>query len=120
MMVSGAWLIFLIGCAGGFCLEVLRWYKLRTSAHFPAYARKPSYWALTIAMIVIGGGLATLYGLGPTNAIEVANIGAAAPAIIGAFASGPHRAPRPAGDTKKFEGAAPPQRSRLREFLAFG
>ena len=118
MQISGAGWIFLIGCAGGGCLEFLRWWKLRTSLNWPAYAWKLGYWVLTLGMIVIGGGIAVLYyGAGPTNGVAVANIGASAPAIIGAFAS--QSRDKKEGGTRKFDGSTSVT-NRVLRFLAFG
>jgi hypothetical protein len=78
MQVTGSWTIFLFGCGGGACLELLRWWKVRESENFPDYASRPAYWILTFAMIIAGGVLAVVYGAGPTNAIQAMNIGAAA------------------------------------------
>ena len=91
MEISGAKLVFLFGCLGGAAIELLRWWKLRQSLDFPAYARKPFYWILTVAMIVVGGLIATAYGTGPTTAILAANLGASAPAIIGSLAMEPKK-----------------------------
>jgi len=109
-------MIFLFGCAGGACLELLRWWKLRESPNFPNYASKPVYWVLTILMILAGGLIVILYGPGPTNAIQVMNIGAAAPAIIGALAAEPRDY---TGGTRRLDGSTP-LGSRIRQFLAFG
>ena len=63
MIVSGAKEIFLVGCLGGVLAEIARWFELRTSPGFPAYAREFKYWAATICMIVAGGLLAIAYGV---------------------------------------------------------
>lgn len=91
MQIQGFWQVFFVGAFGGFLVELLRWYKLRDSESTPVYATKVFYWVLTALMIVAGGGLAVLYGTGPINAVTVANIGASAPALIGALAAPPHR-----------------------------
>jgi hypothetical protein len=114
MQVTGSWTIFLFGCGGGACIELLRWWKVRESENFPDYASRPAYWILTFAMIIAGGVLAVVYGAGPTNAIQAMNIGAAAPAIIGTISA----PPKGGADSKSFSGQARTRR-RLREFLAF-
>jgi hypothetical protein len=117
MEISGAALIFVFGCLGGAAIELLRWWKLREGLELPAYARKPAYWFLTIAMIIVGGLIAMAYGTGKTNAILAMNLGASAPAIIGALATKPKGAGT--GDEQSF-GGSPPTLERLRSFLAFG
>jgi hypothetical protein len=117
MQVSGYYNIFLFGCAGGACLELLRWWKLRESREYPHYAGKVIYWILTIAMILVGGFIAAVYGEGPTSAIQVMNIGAAAPAIIGALIAEP-RATND-GQTRRLDGTTPVG-GRIRRFLSFG
>jgi hypothetical protein len=89
MQIQGAFSIFLAGAFGGFLVELLRWYKIKESRSFPDYASRFTYWSLTILMILAGGGVAVLSGLGPINALTVLNIGASAPALIGAFAAPP-------------------------------
>jgi hypothetical protein len=117
MQISGAGMIFLFGCAGGALLELLRWWKLRESPNFPVYARRPVYWLLTIAMIAAGGFIAAVYGPGPLSAVQAMNLGAAAPAIIGALAAKPSTGGM--GGTRSFDGSTPLQ-SRIRQFLTFG
>lgn len=119
MQIAGAQSIFFFGCLGGLCLELLRWWKLRESLDFPAYSRRPVYWALTVAMILAGGLIAVAYGAGPTNALQAMNIGAAAPAIIGALASPPKDPGLPGGH--RFAGPGDLSNvNRLRRFLSFG
>ena len=117
MQITGTGQIFLFGCLGGALLELLRWWKMRESPNFPAYARKPVYWLLTVAMILAGGCIAAVYGAGPVSAIQAMNIGAAAPAIIGALAVEPGRSTRVA--KRNLDGSLA-NSNRLREFLSFG
>jgi hypothetical protein len=85
MEVNGFWAVFVLGCLGGSLLEVLRWWQLRERQQLPIYARSVRYWAITVVMILLGGGVATLYGIESQNAIALVNLGASAPALIGAF-----------------------------------
>jgi hypothetical protein len=87
MDVSGFWPIFGIACAGGVVIEFYKWWQLRESLNFPEYARSVAYWALTIGMILLGGGLAVLYGTDSKPALLVLNIGISAPAIIRTLAA---------------------------------
>jgi hypothetical protein len=120
--------VFALGALGGCLVELLRWWKLREAAEYPVYAKKFGYWAITVLMIVAGGVTASLYGLGPTNAAALVNIGAATPAILGALASkaegaAPPRADAPALDQKSFKGSGIrglAQSELVRKFVAFG
>ena len=121
MEISGPGLIFLFGCFGGAAIELLRWWKLRESLEFPVYARRAAYWFLTIAMIVVGGLITMAYGIEKTNAILAMNVGASAPAIIGALATKPKSATGPAELNYGAHTRTPGSTSgRLRTFLAFG
>ena len=81
--------ILLFGMGGGFAAELVGLWKLRhrTRGELPEFLRSPFYWLVTVGMIVIGGGLAALYGKsGATlSPLLAANIGASAPLIIGAL-----------------------------------
>jgi hypothetical protein len=86
MIVSGFWLTFLIGSFGGVMGEALNWYLRRDSPRLAAYLKGARYWVTTAVMIVIGGVLATFYGIEEKSAILVAHIGLSAPVIIKSLA----------------------------------
>jgi hypothetical protein len=87
MQISGFGQVFLAGAFGGLLIEILRWWKLRDAPELPAYRKSLFYWMITMVMICVGGVLATLYGIDDRNALMVVNLGASAPALVGAFAS---------------------------------
>jgi hypothetical protein len=87
MDISGLAQVFGLGALGGALVELLRWWKIRESARFPIYAARAGYWVITGLMICAGGVMAILYGLDQHNAAALINIGASAPAIIGALAT---------------------------------
>jgi hypothetical protein len=81
---------FLWGTFGGFLAELLRIFKLRhlPSETRPLWLKSPFYWALTILMILAGGGLVIIYvksGV-PVQAFMAVNLGASAPLILGSLA----------------------------------
>ncbi|MDD5038920.1 MAG: hypothetical protein PHN78_06355 [Dehalococcoidales bacterium] len=85
MEISGFWVVFAVACGGGIAAEALKWFGLRDSPNTPQYVHSVKYWVLTVIMILIGGGLAPLYGTKDVNALLAVNIGASAPLIIGAL-----------------------------------
>jgi len=107
MDISGFWLTFLVGCLGGIMGEALNWYLRRDSPRIAAYLKGVRYWVTTVVMILVGGILATLYGIEEKSAILVTHIGLTAPLIIKALAQIP-----PQGTTKGMGGPS------IRDFLA--
>ena len=93
MEVDGFLLVFLIGCFGGVVVELYKWWQLRES--FPTYVASWFYWGVTVAMILVGGVVAALYGTKDVNAILAVNIGASAPAIIRTLATTVPNPPAP-------------------------
>jgi hypothetical protein len=78
---------FLFGVVGGLFGEVLSLFNLRHQpvGLLPVWLKSPWYWAMTILMILSGGGLVVIY---MKSSISVApilavNIGASAPLILG-------------------------------------
>ncbi len=82
MTISGFWPILLVGCLGGLMGEGAKWFQLRESPNLPDYVHKPSYWTITLFIILMGGVLAVFYGTDNRSAILIANIGLTAPLII--------------------------------------
>lgn len=124
MEVSGFIPVFFLGAFGGVAIETLRWWRLRTQNQLPDYLNKPHYWLITLAMILVSGLLASLYGITERSAIMVVNLGASAPALLAAFT-------RPPEEQIDFEaersGSHLPQPERqkrgnpsVRAFLSFG
>ena len=80
---------FIYGMAGGFCAELIGWYKIRTTLYnsYPDFAKSWVYWSLTLMMILVGGGLVSVYiesGF-QFKALLAINIGATAPLILEAL-----------------------------------
>ena len=80
---------FIYGVLGGTFVVVLELFRLRQTESLPKYLKQPFYWAITLAMVLIGGVLVVVYLnsgflLNPLLAIHV---GAAAPLILGTLAS---------------------------------
>ena len=104
---------FLLGVFGGFLAELGRWWKIREGPNFPTYIKSAFYWAITILMIIGGGGLAYVYMLmGDLNAILAVNVGASAPLIISGLANTPPKQVRTGDDEVLPE-------PKLRDFLSW-
>ena len=119
MEISGFLPVFGLGAFGGIAIETLRWWRLRTKQQLPAYAKSPRYWLITVAMILVSGFLASLYGVTERSAIMVVNLGASAPALLAAFT-------KPPDEPIDFEAERAPQerpkmaKPSVRAFLSFG
>ena len=72
--ISGFWAVFGLGAFGGLAVEIFRWYQLRQRKTLPQYARHYFFWIMTVAMIVVGGVLACLYGLKGRNPMAVVQL----------------------------------------------
>jgi hypothetical protein len=119
--------VFALGALGGSLVELVRWYKLRDAPQYPVYAKRVGYWVITFLMVVAGGIVATLYGLDQHHPAALVNLGASAPAILGALAAKPLASAPPEQGTigigeRSFEGKrlALPHTALLRKFIAFG
>jgi len=84
---------FFWGVFGGVLVELLAWYKDRSTPSQSLPWQK--YWIATSLMILAGGGLVCMYMQSDVklNAIICVNIGASAPLIIGALAGSAPRIP---------------------------
>jgi len=72
---------------GAVLLEVIHWYQLRTRLHLARYRKalySPTYWVVTIAMIMFGG-LGALILFGDIPAAQLLLAGAAFPTIFKKF-----------------------------------
>jgi hypothetical protein len=74
--------VFFTGFAGGVVLEFMHWYGLRYDPDFPAYARSPKYWVISLLMALTGGGLAVLYFGDQAEGIVALHVGLSAPLIL--------------------------------------
>ena len=74
--------VFSAGIAGGAANEILHWWGLRESRHFPAYAKRAIYWIVTLAMILLGGVLAWIQLGSNADALIAFQIGLAAPLLL--------------------------------------
>ena len=102
MTLQGPLWIFLVGAAGGVALELLHLYSLRHTRPLPDYVRSKFYWAVSILMMVLGGGLALAYfGATEVHVLAVGQMGLSTPLILQklatTFAPGTSPPPTPAG-----------------------
>src|SRR5580698_526759 len=103
MTGMGQPLIFLCGFAGSAAVEVVMLHQLmQDGAELPERYHKPAFWVVRILLAVVGGGLALAYDI--DKPLLAANIGAATPLIIKAFAEGV----RPIGHSTVKEDATEP------------
>lgn len=94
MTLNSFWTVFVVGMMGGAFAELLHWWNLRQQEVLPVYARRASYWLITILLIAAGGGVAVLYFGSHADGIIVLHIGAGTPLILQKLASS---APEPKG-----------------------
>jgi hypothetical protein len=86
---------FLYGLGGGVVPELVSLYKERDQPQLPIRFKSWIYWAITVGMILAGGGLAAAYAasnnqLSPILAI---NVGASAPLILASLTSAAPKIP---------------------------
>jgi hypothetical protein len=82
MAVDSDLAVFGVGFAGGVANEILHWWGLRENPQLPQYATRPLYWAVTLAMMLLGGGLAWLQLGGHADGLIAFQIGLAAPMVL--------------------------------------
>jgi hypothetical protein len=82
MTLESDWAVFGVGLAGGGANELLHWWGLRENPNLPEYAKKIFYWAVTLAMIGLGGGLAWIQLGSAADALIAFQIGLAAPMVL--------------------------------------
>lgn len=80
---------FFWGVCGGILAELLGLFKIRRESPnaLPAWIKSPFYWAITVLMILAGGGLVIIYLRSGVSlqAIVAVNLGASAPLLIGSL-----------------------------------
>lgn len=76
--------LFLIGCLGGMCVEILKHARKLEGRRFPDATEL----GVSIILILLGGVVAFFYQGQVESIMVAAQIGATAPAIVGAWASG--------------------------------
>ena len=82
MALDGDLAVFGVGLGGGAANEILHWWGLRENSRLPQYATRPLYWGVTLAMMLLGGGLAWLQLGGRADGLIAFQIGLAAPMIL--------------------------------------
>ena len=84
------WAGFLYGVLGGAFGESLGLFRIRRQhpSKWPKYMRYPTYWAITLLKVIIGGALVAVYDASHATftPILAVNVGLTAPIIIQALA----------------------------------
>jgi hypothetical protein len=80
--------VFLTGCAGGAIAEVLHWWNLRMAEQLPAYKSSPFYWAISAAMILVGGFLCWIQFGSSADALVAVQVGLGAPIVLQKLVAG--------------------------------
>ncbi len=81
------WTTFALGIIGGLMAEVLKWYQLRESPTPPVYLKSVMYWVITVVMALVGGLLAVIQNVPPSQPVLALNIGISAPLILKGLAA---------------------------------
>ncbi|WP_167514466.1 hypothetical protein [Mesorhizobium intechi] len=82
MVLESELAVFGVGVGGGAANELLHWWGLRENPNLPDYARSLFYWLITLAMVILGGGLSWLQLGGHADALIAFQIGLAAPMLL--------------------------------------
>ena len=82
MALGGDLAVFGVGVGGGVANEILHWWGLRENPQLPEYATKPLYWCVTVAMMLLGGGLSWLQLGAHADGLIAFQIGLAAPMVL--------------------------------------
>jgi hypothetical protein len=82
MVLESDFAVFGVGMSGGAANELLHWWGLRENPNIPDYAKKWFYWLITLAMIVLGGGLSWLQLGARADPLIAFQIGLAAPMLL--------------------------------------
>ena len=101
--------LFLCGFAGSIAVDVVTAAKVYDSHQIviPERYRRVMYYVVRLALAVIAGGLAVAYDI--DKPLLAANIGAATPLIVQAFAQGVGHAPQPQGQNNSTIAEASPK-----------
>lgn len=79
--------IFLCGFGGSIAVEIVMMYQfMQDGSMLPPRYKSPAFWVVRTLLALIGGGLALAYEI--DKPLLAANIGAATPLIVKAFAEG--------------------------------
>ena len=82
MVIEGTAGVAGIGLAGGVVAELLHWWNLREAKQLPDYAKSPTYWIITLGMILAGGFITWIYFGQRAEAIVALHVGISTPLIL--------------------------------------
>jgi hypothetical protein len=81
LVLSGFWPVYGVGTFGGLVSELYLLYRDRGKKRLLNYSRLD--WTVTIAMILVSGGVTALYGVNNVSGLLAMQLGASTPLIIG-------------------------------------
>ena len=82
MIIEGTLRIFLVGCMGGFCVELIHWWHIKREPEWPIYFKSLIYWVITLLMIAAGGVVCWLYFGESGDGIKIFHVGITTPLLL--------------------------------------
>lgn len=98
--LNGIAQVFLGGMLGPVLTELLKLAKWRDKKQIEMRYLRASYWIATCALFLLSGLITVAHGVDRVPLMRAMQLGAAAPLLVGAWASGRNKSVRSIGDLK--------------------